>query len=105
MRAERNLRIHLIMGVVVSAMAVFLKVDSVGWALLALAIGFVITAELLNTALERLVDLATNNEFHRIARDAKDTAAAAVLCSAVVAMGIGGCVFIPRILLLMNGHL
>jgi diacylglycerol kinase len=103
-RAERNVRIHVLMAVVVSFAAVMLKVDAVGWALLTLAIGFVITAELLNTALERLVDLASNNEFHRIARDAKDTAAAAVLCAAVVAVGIGACVFLPRIVALAGWH-
>jgi diacylglycerol kinase len=79
-----------------------LRVDPMGWALLTLAIGFVITAELLNTALERLVDLASNNEFHRIARDAKDTAAAAVLCAAIVAVSIGACVFVPRIINLIG---
>ena len=60
-----------------------------------------ITAELVNTALERLVDIASNNEFHRVARDAKDTAAAAVLCSAIVAAIIGLLVFVPRILSLL----
>lgn len=90
------------MAVVVAAAAVALHVDPMGWALLTLAIGIVVTAELLNTALERLVDLATNNEFHRIARDAKDIAAAAVLCSAVVAVGIGLCVFLPHLVPLLH---
>lgn len=69
--------------------------------MLTLATGVVITAELINTALERLVDVAANNEFHRLARDAKDTAAAAVLCSAIMATIIGGLVFVPRVMALL----
>jgi undecaprenol kinase len=98
LRAERNLRIHVGIAFAVAIAAVVLRVDAQGWALLTLAIGAVITAELINTALERLVDIATNNEFHRAARDAKDTAAAAVLCCAVMAALVGGFVFIPRLL-------
>jgi diacylglycerol kinase len=100
-RTERNLRIHVTMAVVVATLAAVLRVDPSGWAMLTLAVGIVITAELVNTALERLVDIATNNEFHRVARDAKDTAAAAVLCSAIVAAIIGLLVFVPRILSLL----
>jgi undecaprenol kinase len=101
-RAERNLRIHVVLAVAVAAGALALRVDANGWALLVLAVGMVMAAELVNTALERLVDLATNNEFHRIARDAKDIAAASVLCTAIVATIIGAFVFVPRILVLLH---
>jgi diacylglycerol kinase len=99
---ERNLRIHVVVASCVALTAVLLRVDAAGWAILTLACGIVITAELVNTALERLVDIATNNEFHRIARDAKDTAAAAVLCSAIVAAIIGALVFVPRVMVLLH---
>lgn len=102
-QTERNMRIHVVVAALVAFTAVALRVDAAGWAMLTLACGIVITAELVNTALERLVDIATNNEFHRVARDAKDTAAAAVLCSAVVAALIGMLVFIPRLLTLLAG--
>ena len=99
---ERNLRIHVVVAAVVAITAFLLGVDTTGWAMLTLAVGIVIFAELVNTALERLVDIASNNEFHRIARDAKDTAAAAVLCSAVVAAIIGGLVFVPRFITIFH---
>jgi diacylglycerol kinase len=101
-KAERNLRIHTALALVVALAAVVLHVDNIGCAMLALAIGIVVTAELLNTALERLVDIATNNEFHRVARDAKDIAAAAVLCSACVATVIGALVFVPHVMSLIK---
>lgn len=96
-KTERNLRIHVGVAFFVATTAAILRVDASGWAMLTLAVGIVIAAELVNTALERLVDIATNNEFHRIARDAKDTAAAAVLCTAIVAAIIGLLVFVPRL--------
>ena len=74
-----------------------LQIEAMGWAMLSLAVGIVVAAELINTALERVVDLATEGEFHRLARDAKDVAAAAVLCTAIMAAVIGMLVFIPRI--------
>lgn len=98
------MRIHVVMAVAVALAAWILRVDAIGWALLTLAIGLVITAELINTALERLVDIATNNEFHRVARDAKDTAAAAVLSAAVIAAVIGAFVFVPRVLVIFGRH-
>jgi diacylglycerol kinase len=98
---ERNMRIHVFVATLVAVAALALRVDAAGWAMLVMACGIVITAELVNTALERLTDIATNNEFHRVARDAKDTAAAAVLCSAGVAAIIGMLVFVPRILALL----
>ena len=103
-QTERNLRIHMGVALAVALAALATGVDASGWALLVLAIGLVITAELINTALERLVDIATNNEFHRIARDAKDTAAAAVLCAAIMAVLIGGFVFVPRLITILHIH-
>jgi diacylglycerol kinase len=102
---ERNMRIHVLVASSVAIAAFALRVDTMGWAMLTLACGIVITAELVNTALERLVDIATNNEFHRIARDTKDTAAAAVLCTAVVAAIIGMLVFVPRVMALLGPKL
>ena len=102
LKVERNLQIHVCVAFAVAVAAFALGIDASGWSLLILAVGLVITAELINTALERLVDIATNNEFHRIARDAKDTAAAAVLCASLMAALIGGFVFVPRILALLH---
>ncbi len=97
---ERNMKIHTVSSVLVIVAAICLHVDMIGWTLLAIAIGLVVTTELINTALERLVDLASDGEISRLAREAKDTAAGAVLLSALVAVSIGAAVFGPRILTL-----
>jgi diacylglycerol kinase (ATP) len=62
-----------------------------------LAIGLVLTAEMLNTVVESLVDLYTD-EYHPLAKIAKDTAAGAVLISSAAALGVGIAVFVPRVL-------
>lgn len=98
LKEERNVRIHLISAVAVFAMGLWLKVDLYGWAALALAIGLVLTAEFLNTALEHLVDLSADGKYHESARYAKDTAAAAVLCASFMALVVGSLVFIPRLI-------
>lgn len=100
--SERNLRIHSISACLVIIAGVLLKVDLLGACLLTIAVGFVIVAELVNTALERLVDISTEGAYHRLARDAKDVAAAAVLFSAMVAAVVGCLVFMPRVLALFG---
>jgi diacylglycerol kinase len=102
LKTERNLRIHVAVALLVAAAGVILKVDTIGWTLLVLSCGVVIVAELANTALERLVDLATEGKFNRLAGEAKDISAAAVMSAAVMAAIIGALVFLPRIALLLH---
>lgn len=78
-------------------MALYLRFDSVSWALLFLAMGLVITAELLNTALERAVDMFTGGEFNNLAKDAKDVAAGAVVFASATSLLIGASIYLPRI--------
>lgn len=57
-----------------------------------------LSLELLNTAIERVVDLATE-EYHPLAKQAKDIAAGAVLVYAIVSVIIGGVILLPKILI------
>ncbi len=92
LRTERNLRIHLVAAVVVLVLAFAVGVPPADFALLLLAIGLVVTAELLNTALEAAVDL-WSPDYHPAAAVAKNVAAAAVLTSAIVSAAVGYIVF------------
>jgi diacylglycerol kinase len=96
-KEERNLRIHLCAAFTATGMGLWLKLDTTSWLALALSMGLVIVAEFLNTALEHLVDLSARGQYHRSARYAKDTAAAAVLIAAFIAAIVGLFVFIPRL--------
>lgn len=102
---ERNLRIHLFAAVAVILLGSILHIEMLQWALLILVCSLVISLELLNTALERAVNLLTEGKYNIYARDAKDIAAAAVAFSAIGAILVALCIFGPRIYSLMSAWL
>ena len=80
-RTQKHMRRHFLAALLVLSAALFLRVSPVEFMLLALAISFVLFAELLNTAIETVVDMISP-EFHPMAKVAKDVAAGAVLVAA-----------------------
>ena len=90
-------RIHIVAAVLVSALCRWLQIDVLEWLFIILAIAVVLAAEALNTALKYVVDLASS-EWHPLARDAKDVAAAAVLICSIGAAIIGVMVLAPYLL-------
>lgn len=95
---EQNLRIEFCLGFIAIAMGIYFHLSSIEWIALLLTIGLVIGAELFNTALEKVVDLASP-EIHPLAKKAKDAAAAAVFIFSIVAALVGLFLFLPKILL------
>jgi diacylglycerol kinase (ATP) len=95
------MRIHFVAALLVLLAALFLRVSPVEFALLALSILFVLFAELINTAIEAIVDL-TSPDFHPLAKTAKDTAAGAVLVAACGA-GIMGYLILAKYILPLYG--
>lgn len=100
-KKERNLRIHLCFTALVILLGFVFHISVQNWMFLSIAIGLVICMELMNTALERVVDLVTE-KYHPLAKQAKDIAAGAVLFAAVIALIIGMFVFVPEIMQLMS---
>jgi diacylglycerol kinase len=88
-RTQRNAWIHMVISVAVILMSFILHISNTSWALIMLAIAMVWIAEFLNTALEAVVDLASNHEQHELARVGKDVGAAAVLIAAFSSVVIG----------------
>ena len=88
-RTQRNAWIHAVVSLLAIAVSFWLKLPPGDWALIILAIAMVWTAEFINTALEAVVDLASNHERHTLARVSKDVGAAAVLIAALASMLIG----------------
>jgi undecaprenol kinase len=74
---ERNLKIHLSLTVLVVILGFLFSITKIEWLFILIAIGGVNTLELVNTAIERVVDLVTK-EYQPLAKQAKDTAAGAV---------------------------
>lgn len=90
--SEPNARIHLLVALIVIIAGSAMQVSATDWCLLILAIGWVWSAEAINTSIERLCDVVTLQEDQGI-RIAKDVAAGAVLISAIGAALIGVLVF------------
>jgi diacylglycerol kinase (ATP) len=82
-------------------MGIWLKANTTEWAILALAIGFVFSAEAFNTALETVVDLVSP-DFHPLAGITKDVAAGAVLLAAISSAAAGLIIFVPKIVRYFN---
>lgn len=95
------MRIHFIAALAVLLSVLFLQVSPIEFALLALSILFVLFAELINTAVEAMVDLVSPG-FHPLAKTAKDTAAGAVLIAACGA-GIMGYLILAKYILPLYG--
>lgn len=96
-RTQRNLRIHVVLGTLAISLGLILHLSAVEMALVVAFIALVIAAELLNTALEVLVNIASP-EYHPLAKQAKDLAAAAVLVTALGALVGGALLFLPHLI-------
>ena len=81
----------------VVAGGIVLRLSAASWAVVALAIGLVLSAELLNTAIEAVVDLVSPAD-HPLAKRAKDVSAAAVLAASLAALAAGIFVLAGRVL-------
>jgi diacylglycerol kinase len=94
LRTQRNARIHLVIGVIACALAAWLRIPRIEWAILLMTIAGVLILEGLNTALEAIVDLASP-DLHPLAKVAKDVAAGMVLIAAIASVGVGLFIFGP----------
>lgn len=94
---QRNFRIHTIVGSLAISLAIYTQVEPVAIALVTLTSALVMVLELLNTALESVVDLTVGQSYHELAKIAKDCAAGAVLISAVAAVLVGSFILIPAL--------
>jgi len=92
LREEQNMRIHLIAIGAVTIVGIYLGLSAIEWAILALTIGFVVSLEMVNSAIEAIVD-HVSPEYHKEAGKIKDMAAGAVLVAAIVATVIAVYIF------------
>ena len=93
---EPNFKLHVVIGMAALSAAFFLRLERLEWLILAFTIFFVLIIEMVNTVLEKIVDLASP-EINEKARIAKDVSAAAVLFSAIMALLVAAVLFIPKL--------
>lgn len=99
---QRNFRIHTAIGTVALALGLFLNLPSVELAVIGITSGLVMVMELMNTALEAVVDLTVKQTYHELAKIAKDCAAGAVLISAIVAVIVASLLLLPPLIALLS---
>ncbi len=96
LKTERNMLIHYIIAILVLGLSLFFDFTRVEFLLLLFAISLVLTLEMINTAIEKTVDMVTK-EYHPYARIAKDISAGAVLIASVNALIVGYLLFFDRL--------
>ena len=101
LRAEKNLRVHMIIAAMVVLAGFILHVGTVKFSILLLTIALVVLAEMLNSALEFAVDALYKNKYSRLVKFAKDISAGAVLFVSFISVVVGILIFVPEILKLL----
>ena len=96
-RTQPNLRVQLCVAAVVIGVGVWVHLALIEWLWVSVAIGLVVFTELMNTAIERTVDLVVGLRPDPLARSVKDVAAGCALAAAVLAVVIGLLTFIPHL--------
>ena len=99
---ERNFRIEMFFAILVTIASFILKVSLLEWGILVLVMAMVLALEMVNTSIERAVDLVTK-EYRELAKIAKDVAAGAVLIMSMFSVIIGIIIFLPKIIELLQG--
>ncbi len=96
-RNEQNLAVDVGIAILVLIAGFIFKLDTTEWVVVVFTIGAVLSLELVNSSIEAAVDLVTE-EYHPLAKVAKDTSAAAVFVIAIVAVIVGLIIFLPKVI-------
>ena len=92
---EQSLTLHVFATIFVLGSGFYFGISKMQWAILVVVMAIIIIAELLNTAIEAVVDLVTD-EYHELAKIAKDCASAAAFVASLLSIGLYLYVFIPK---------
>ena len=95
--SEPNFRIHTILAIVAIIFSILFSVSSFEWIAISFCIAFVISMEMLNTAIEKICDVV-HKDLHPGIKKVKDIAAGAVLVSAIFSLITGIIIFLPKII-------
>ena len=102
-KEERNMRKHALSAVLAIVAGFLFGISATVWIFLLLSVSLVIAFEIMNSALENVVDLASDYHFSMLAKNAKDMAAGAVLVISGFAFVTGLIIFVPKLWALVFG--
>ena len=101
LKRERNIRVHFVMAAFVLMMGFLLDFSITKLCILLIAIGMVVSAEMLNSALEYSLDAVFHNRYSKLVGMAKDISAGAVMFVTIIAVVIGLLIFVPPLFSLL----
>ena len=102
-KEERNMRKHALSAILAIVAGFLFGISVTEWLFLLLSVSLVIAFEIMNSALENVVDLASDYHFSMLAKNAKDMAAGAVLVISGFALVTGLMIFVPKLWALVFG--
>jgi len=100
-KTQTNMQIHILAAIIVVVLGIFLNISTTEWLILSIIIALVLISEIVNTAIEDIVNYISP-DFNKKAGLIKDLGAAFVLLAALFAIFIGGIIFIPKIIFLFS---
>ena len=95
--SQQNFRIHAVVAVIVVAAGILTRLTAMEWCVIVILIALVFAMEIMNSAMEKLVDFVSPG-FHEQAGAVKDMSAAAVLVTAIAAVIAGLIIFVPKLI-------
>lgn len=94
---ERNFKIHTVFAIIIIVSSIVFGLTALEWVSILVVIGFVLVAEMFNTAIEHMLDYL-NPSIHPSAKVIKDLSAGGVLIAAMIAVIVGLIIFIPKLI-------
>ena len=98
---EKSLWMHGLCSIVDICLGIIFKITLVQWSMILISLGVILSIELLNTAIEAVVDMITL-EYHPLAKIAKDCGSAATFVAVLIAVVLNAFIFIPKIMVLLH---
>ena len=102
LKNEKHMKVHILAAIIIVILAIIINASKVEILIISLSVSFVVITELVNTAVEAIVDLVSP-ERHPLAKLAKDVAAGAVLVAAINALCVGYLLFYDKLLDIFDG--
>lgn len=99
---EDNFKREIFLGIIALLLSYILKLSKIEFIIVIIMIALVLVCEVINTTVEKIVDLICPN-YNKLAGEIKDIAAFAVLLMCIFALIIGAIIFIPKIIILLGG--
>ena len=99
---ESNFKIEIVIGIIALLLSYILKISRIEFIIILIMIALVLTSEIINTSIEKVVDLYTK-DYNNLAKIAKDVSAGSVLVMSIFSLLVGVIIFLPKIINVLGG--